>query len=120
MNPPIGHPAQSPESAGTRPAPAGVTLGEELLIYQVAEFWALLDARIRDIDGAGTGEGLRIDCAQLREIDGAGLQLLLVAARHLGSLGAHLSLTGLDDKLLGQLRSLDPGGHFHLQDLEAA
>mgnify|MGYP001172789603 CR=1 FL=1 len=118
MNPPNGQFVNSSASAATEQASAGVILGEELMISQVAEVWALLDARIRDMDGAS--DALRVDCAPLREIDGAGLQLLLVAARHLESLGARLSLVGLNGKLHEQLSSLDPSGLFHLQTLEAA
>ena len=96
------------------------TLGEELMIYQVAELWAQIEQRTREIGDAGATGNARIDCAQLREFDAAGLQLLLFSARHLESLGLALTLTGLNDTLRARLGDLDPGGHFYLQALEAA
>ena len=120
MKPSNGSAAQAVRLAGSDTRPPLALLGEELMIYQVAELWAQLDARMRDLNDPGTSGSLRIDCTQLREFDGAGLQLLLVTARHLESLGFSLVLVGLNDKLREQLRGLDPDGLFNLQALEAA
>lgn len=120
MTSPAGHAGQAAAMAGPTGRAAHFALGEELMIYQVAELWAQLDACVRDIEATGDACALCVDCTALREFDAAGLQLLLVTARHLDSMGARLSLLGLNDKLREQLRGLDPGGLFDLQALEAA
>jgi anti-anti-sigma regulatory factor len=119
MTSPAGHAGQAAATAGPPGHAAHCALGEELMIYQVAELWAQLDAHLRDMEGAGEAPALRVDCTALREFDGAGLQLLLITARHLDSMGACLSLVGLNDKLREQLSGLDPGGLFDFQAVEA-
>ncbi len=110
------------DGAGPVPASAGcaLRLGEELMIYQVAETWALIDSLIRQVPASGEIEALRIDCAELREIDGAGFQLLLLAARHRAAAGSALRLVSLNDRLRAQLTGLDPAGEFQFEIAEAA
>lgn len=107
-----------------RPEPASgdadvpVRLDEELMIYQVPQVWAQLDAAIRAM--AGRGGALRVDGTHLHELDGAGLQLLLLAGRHLDALGASLEVVGLNARMHAQLRAMDRAGVLVLRESEAA
>lgn len=95
-------------------------LDEELMIYQVAQTWSLINETFKREAQAGQQTDLRLDCRALREIDGAGFQLLWLAARHLAGVGARLRLIGLGDALRGQLQVLDAAGLFVHESAEAA
>ena len=95
-------------------------LDEELMIYQVAQTWSLFDETFKREAQAGRQTDLRLDCRALREIDGAGFQLLWLAARHLTGVGARLRLVGLGDALRAQLQVLDAAGLFVHESAEAA
>lgn len=59
----------------TSPAGANVPLGTQLTIYEVAE---LREQLSRELERA---DGLVLDAHELREVDSAGVQLLLHVAR---------------------------------------
>ncbi|WP_220814947.1 STAS domain-containing protein [Pseudomonas paralcaligenes] len=71
-----------------QPAPARLSLGGSLTIYEVAEARDALLAAF----AAGREAAWELDLAALEELDSAGAQLLLAARRHLDGAGGELRL----------------------------
>lgn len=99
-----------------QPAPARLSLGGSLTIYEVAE---ARDALLAAFAG-GRDETWQLDLAALQELDSAGAQLLLAAHRYLRSAGGDLSLAEPAEpvrELLGLLRLDDllPAGEDHVR-----
>lgn len=86
-------------------------LPAELNIYAVADTWRALNA-VLPAPGAQTA--LAVDCAQLREIDTAGIQLLmslnLTARQHATS----LKFEAVPSILTDRLRSIGAEAEFDL------
>ena len=100
----------------SQPAPARLSLGGSLTIYEVAEARDALLAAFTE----GRDEAWQLDLAALQELDSAGAQLLLAAHRHLRASGGDLRLTELTEsarELLGLLRLDDllPTGDDHVR-----
>jgi len=72
---------------------AHLTAPQELTIYQAADWWRQLQDTLR------AEPSPVIDCSQMLEIDGAGLQLLLVASQQVGIAGCNFSLAGLTEPI---------------------
>ncbi len=68
---------------------AQLSAPQELTIYQAGVWGKQLQ------DAVGADGSVVIDCSQTSEIDGAGLQLLLIAAQNASRLGGAVSLNGL-------------------------
>ena len=67
---------------------AHVHIDGELTIYTAAELAAQLLPRL------GETPRMEIDLSQVTEIDGAGMQLLMLASREASTAGTDLTLTG--------------------------
>ncbi|MBT2341616.1 MULTISPECIES: STAS domain-containing protein [Pseudomonas] len=67
---------------------AQVQIDGELTIYTVADLSAQWLPRL------GATPRMDVDLSQITEMDGAGLQLLLMALREAAKAGTHLTLTG--------------------------
>ncbi len=94
-----------------------VALGSELLIYQVADTKAALLPAL----AAWTGpEPLTLDASELAEVDGAGLQLLVMLAHSLRERGGALRLQGCSAAVRGTLHSAGLAHWFELAQAEAA
>lgn len=77
---------------------AHVTIDGELTIYTAAELSAELLPRL------GATPQMQIDLSQITEMDGAGLQLLIMVTREASKAGTALTLTGHSKAVLETLQ----------------
>ena len=77
---------------------AHVSLDGELTIYSAAELSAELLPRL------GATPQMQIDLSQITEMDGAGLQLLIMVTREASKAGTALTLTGHSKAVLETLQ----------------
>ena len=77
---------------------AHVSLDGELTIYTAAELSAELLPRL------GATPQMQIDLSQITEMDGAGLQLLIMVTREASRAGTALTLTGHSKAVLETLQ----------------
>ena len=77
---------------------AHVSLDGELTIYNAAELSAELLPRL------GATPQMQIDLSQITEMDGAGLQLLIMVTREASKAGTALTLTGHSKAVLETLQ----------------
>lgn len=77
---------------------AHVSLDGELTIYTAAELSAELLPRL------GATPQMQIDLSQITEMDGAGLQLLILVTREASRAGTALTLTGHSKAVLETLQ----------------
>jgi len=77
---------------------AHVSLDGELTIYTAAELSAELLPRL------GATPQMQIDLSQITEMDGAGLQLLIMVTREASKAGTALTLTGHSKAVLETLQ----------------
>jgi anti-anti-sigma regulatory factor len=89
----------------SKPSVDPIDLGNELMIYQVAKVKAEIE-RCLSAQSSAT-PALQLDCATLNEIDAAGLQLLMVTARHLQLNRGRLQLLRVSQAMQLQLQRWD-------------
>jgi anti-anti-sigma factor len=94
-----------------------LTLGSELLVHQVAEFKPQL---LQALDALPEGADLVLGCADLADVDGAGLQMLVVLAMTLQQRDGALRLAGCSNDLRRRIAATALDGWFVFETLEAA
>jgi anti-anti-sigma factor len=81
---------------------------QELNIYQAADWWRQLQETLRAQPSPA------LDCSQMLEIDGAGLQLLLLAAQEVTKAGGEFSLVGLTEPINRKLAEFGVLSRFNV------
>ena len=90
-------------------ADAHINAPQELNIYQAADWWRQMQ-QVLQVQPSPI-----IDCSQTLEIDGAGLQLLLVSAHQVHKSGGTFSLWGLNEPLQRKLSEFGVLSVFSIQ-----
>lgn len=88
---------------------ARVDLPAEFNIYAVADVWRSVNA---GLPAAGSRDDLAIDCAQLREIDAAGVQVLLSLAHTARQRAISLQFASMPAFLSERLQALGAADLF--------
>ncbi len=85
---------------------ASVHLPDELNIYAVTDLWRDIGA---SLPPAGSTGKLSVDCAALREIDAAGVQLLLSLANTASRRAINLAFESVPEMLSQRLQAIGAG-----------